>query len=60
MIEKSTIIKVASLNCNSLAKISDPKKRSHLIRHLRSQDAHILALQETHASTPSLQSQLHS
>ncbi|KAI7872524.1 hypothetical protein BDF14DRAFT_1717038, partial [Spinellus fusiger] len=28
--------------------------------HLRSQDAHILALQETHASTPSLQSQINS
>ncbi|KAI7870152.1 hypothetical protein BDF14DRAFT_1775099, partial [Spinellus fusiger] len=56
--QKSTIIKVASLDCNSLAKISDPKKHSDLIQHLCSQDAHILALQETHASTPFLQSQL--
>ncbi|KAL0085529.1 Endonuclease/exonuclease/phosphatase, partial [Phycomyces blakesleeanus] len=43
-------VSIASLNCNSLAKLSDPSRRSDLIRFLRQTSSDIIALQETYAS----------
>ncbi|KAI9003753.1 hypothetical protein CLU79DRAFT_98913 [Phycomyces nitens] len=44
-------ISIATLNCNSLAKTSDPTHHSDLIRFLRQTSSDIIALQETYAST---------
>ena len=59
MIESTQNINVASLNGNRLVKLSDTTKRNHLIRFLREQSPHIIALQETYCDAPELQSQLH-
>ncbi|KAG0732987.1 hypothetical protein G6F23_013780 [Rhizopus arrhizus] len=51
--------RIATLNCRSLAKTADVSVRNHFIRYLRTRPLDLLALQETHASTISLQETFH-
>ncbi|KAI8136650.1 Endonuclease/exonuclease/phosphatase [Fennellomyces sp. T-0311] len=41
---------IASVNCNGLTKTSNPSTRSQFIQYLRTIKAHIITMQETHAS----------
>ena len=50
MLEKSTIIRIGSLNCRSLSSTSNIHKRKQLTTFIRTQKYDILTLQETHAS----------
>lgn len=59
MISRNNHITFLSLNCNGLAKLRRPSARASLIRFLRQQSAHIITLQETHASTPTLRDTFH-
>lgn len=52
---KTTTIRVGTLNCRSIVKTNHPTNRQEFIRFLRLQNFDILALQETHATTPELQ-----
>lgn len=52
-------LKIATLNCRSLRKSSNPTTSSHFIRYLRTQNVTILALQETHANTTQLEEMFH-
>lgn len=47
----NTFLNICSLNCNSLRKTHQPSARASLIRCLRLQAPHLIALQETHATT---------
>ncbi|KAG2221555.1 hypothetical protein INT45_002569 [Circinella minor] len=47
----NNILKICSLNCNSLRKTHNSEARSSLIRYLRQQQPQLLALQETNANT---------
>ncbi|CAO3671576.1 hypothetical protein G6F70_002530 [Rhizopus microsporus] len=49
---KTGTLRIASLNCRSLIKQSQPQLRQEFIRFLRSQSSDILTVQESHASTP--------
>ncbi|KAG1479396.1 hypothetical protein G6F54_013908 [Rhizopus delemar] len=51
--------RIATLNCRGLAKTADVSVRNHFIRYLRTRPLDLLALQETHASTISLQETFH-
>ncbi|KAI8968756.1 Endonuclease/exonuclease/phosphatase, partial [Pilobolus umbonatus] len=50
--QKNSKIIVASLNCRSLTKTSQPQVSNDFVRHLRTQNIDILCLQETYASSP--------
>lgn len=52
-------LNIGSLNCRGLTKTADPSIRSNFIRYLRSRSFDLLALQETHAATPTLQDTFH-
>lgn len=47
--------RIGSLNCRSIVKSNSPDTRASFIRYLRTLNCDILCLQETHASTESLQ-----
>jgi exonuclease III len=51
---KNLLLNIASLNCNSIVKANNPKKRSKFIRYLRSLNFDIMTLQETHVSYDNL------
>ncbi|KAI9488278.1 hypothetical protein BDB00DRAFT_772814, partial [Zychaea mexicana] len=53
---KDINIKIGTLNCRGLPKTNEPDNSKHFIRFLRSQALDILALQETHAEDPDIQS----
>lgn len=55
----SFLFKTATLNCRSLRKMGNHLTSSNFIRHLRSYDLSILALQETHANSPQLEDLFH-
>ncbi|KAI9013754.1 hypothetical protein CLU79DRAFT_682572, partial [Phycomyces nitens] len=50
---------IATMNCRGLVKSNNPNNRSLFIRYLRSLSLDIIALQETHANTDSLQQLFH-
>ncbi|KAI9027102.1 hypothetical protein CLU79DRAFT_698134, partial [Phycomyces nitens] len=52
-------VNIASINCNSLSKVSHPTRRSEFIRFLRQCNSDLIALQETY-TTPSLSTVIHS
>jgi hypothetical protein len=55
-----TSFKTGTLNCHSLCpKLTDPTINAELICHLHTKKFDILALQETHAKTPELESLFH-
>lgn len=53
-------LNIGSLNCRGLAKTADTSVRNYFIRYLKHRPLDLLALQETHASTTSLQELFHS
>ncbi|KAG1137750.1 hypothetical protein G6F37_013469 [Rhizopus arrhizus] len=54
-----TQLHIATINCRGLPKTADTSIRTHFIRYLRTHNLDILALQETHASSVSLQQVFH-
>jgi endonuclease/exonuclease/phosphatase family metal-dependent hydrolase len=55
-----TSFRIGTLNCRSLRpKLTDPTTNAEFIRYLRTKNFDILALQETHAKTPELESLFH-
>lgn len=54
-----TKLHIATINCRGLPKTTDTSVRTHFIRYLRTHNLDILALQETHASSVSLQQVFH-
>ncbi|KAG1592700.1 hypothetical protein G6F47_009347 [Rhizopus delemar] len=52
-------LKMATLNCRGLRKTADSSTHNHFIRYIRTHSLDILALQETHASTTSIQNLFH-
>lgn len=48
MSNKSLLLHMGSLNCNSLVKAQQPSKQSSFIRYIRSLHQNILSFQETH------------
>ncbi|KAI9030057.1 hypothetical protein CLU79DRAFT_685819, partial [Phycomyces nitens] len=50
---------IATMNCRELVKTDNPNNRSLFIRYLRTMKLNILALQETCATSPSLQHTFH-
>ncbi|KAI8384101.1 hypothetical protein BD560DRAFT_431347 [Blakeslea trispora] len=54
----TSALRIGSLNCRSLAKLSDSQQRSHFIRFLRDLRYDVLCFQETTADLPSTQSML--
>ncbi|KAI9360491.1 hypothetical protein BD770DRAFT_308230, partial [Pilaira anomala] len=50
---------IGTLNCRGLPKTASPSTRKQFIHHLRTRSLDLLALQETHASTTSLQEIFH-
>ncbi|EPB89721.1 hypothetical protein HMPREF1544_03384 [Mucor circinelloides 1006PhL] len=53
-------LNIGSLNCRGPTKIAATSTRSQFIRYLRTRSLDLLALQETHASSTSLQDMFHS
>ncbi|KAG1305043.1 hypothetical protein G6F64_008697 [Rhizopus arrhizus] len=51
---------ISTTNCRGLCKTADPTVRHSFIRYLRSHSFDLIALQETHASTPDIQDIFHS
>ncbi|KAI9010360.1 hypothetical protein CLU79DRAFT_687863, partial [Phycomyces nitens] len=50
---------IATINCRGLTKTSDPQQCNNFIQHLRSQNIHLLAIQESHAKDFDLQTTFH-
>ncbi|CEP18550.1 hypothetical protein [Parasitella parasitica] len=50
-------LRVGTLNCRGLTKTAAISTRQHFIRYLRTRSLDLLALQETHASSSSIQDQ---
>ncbi|ORX50978.1 hypothetical protein DM01DRAFT_263781, partial [Hesseltinella vesiculosa] len=48
---RQSSLRLGTLNCRGLAKISKPDTQQHFIRFLRNHNFSILALQETHANS---------
>jgi hypothetical protein len=54
-LSRNHTLNIGSLNCRGLTKTASPSTRNQFIRYLRTRSLDILALQETHASTSSIQ-----